>query len=295
MEPVIKNSTPPSPVQRQQQQPSTSLPIPPILRNPVQPTVQSAMRPSSLTATKNKEEEPARKWHKPVLISEDEEDSDSDSDGDSMILMDKKKDKGKGRAMDPKPKVQPRKALGFSPSSSASSPSSSSSSSTSSYSDHSTIAIPNISALTNKNADNQQTRLTIKIPLKRTIEQNSSTSPLTLITATNNNKKQRTLNSLIPTKKNAIEDLRRLGKFIKAWKQKDAEVCCVCYEDVTTASNPLVYCDNALCEVIVHKNCYRIRSQIGDEQNWYCDRCRPVNGASKHRDVVSTEYIKERE
>ncbi|KAI8081105.1 hypothetical protein BDF21DRAFT_451982, partial [Thamnidium elegans] len=98
--------------------------------------------------------------------------------------------------------------------------------------------------------------------------------------------KKRKISSDIPTKMEAIEELRQLGKFIKLWTQKDAEVCCVCFEDVTTQSNPLVYCDNALCEVIVHKNCYKIKSNIANSEHWYCDRCRPSNGVSVYRNVV---------
>lgn len=114
------------------------------------------------------------------------------------------------------------------------------------------------------------------IPQKR--KQPSSPTP-------HANKKKR-FNAFVPTKKEAVEELRQLGKFIKGWTHKDAEVCCVCFEDVTTSNNPLVYCDNALCEVIVHKNCYRIRNNIANADHWYCDRCRPVNGVSVYQNVV---------
>lgn len=103
--------------------------------------------------------------------------------------------------------------------------------------------------------------------------------------------KKRKMSSDIPAKTEAIEELRQLGKFTKLWTQKDAEVCCVCFEDVTTQSNPLVYCDNALCEVIVHKNCYKIKSNIANNEHWYCDRCRPSNGVSVYRNVVCFVYI----
>lgn len=100
--------------------------------------------------------------------------------------------------------------------------------------------------------------------------------------------KKRKTNTTLPNKKEAIEEVRKLGKFIKIWKQKDAEVCCICFQDVTTPSNPIVYCDNALCEAIVHKNCYNINKSIGKSEKWYCDRCKPVNGVSLHRPVVSS-------
>jgi hypothetical protein len=99
-------------------------------------------------------------------------------------------------------------------------------------------------------------------------------------------KKRKPNNIIIPSKRVAIEELRQLGKFVKIWKQKDAEVCVVCFEDVTTQSNPIIYCDNALCEAIVHKNCYKITKNIGKNENWYCDRCKPVNGKSIYRPVV---------
>ncbi|KAI7889366.1 uncharacterized protein EV154DRAFT_514890 [Mucor mucedo] len=98
--------------------------------------------------------------------------------------------------------------------------------------------------------------------------------------------KKKRFDSIVPSTQEAIEELRQVGKFIKGWTHKDAEVCCVCFEDVTTPLNPLVYCDNALCEVIVHKNCYRIRNNIANADHWYCDRCRPVDGVSVYRSVV---------
>lgn len=99
-------------------------------------------------------------------------------------------------------------------------------------------------------------------------------------------KTKRKMDTSIPTKAEAIEGMRQLGKFIKAWTQKDPEVCCVCFEDVTTELNPLVYCDNALCEVIVHKNCYKIRTNISESSHWYCDRCKTTNGEACYKNVV---------
>lgn len=103
--------------------------------------------------------------------------------------------------------------------------------------------------------------------------------------------KKKRFGVFVPTTKEAIEELRQIGKFIKGWTHKDAEVCCVCFEDVTTPTNPLVYCDNALCEVIVHKNCYRIRNNIANVDHWYCDRCRPVDGVSVYQNVVMNFFF----
>lgn len=199
-----------------------------------------------------------RKWHKPVVLSDedfdDEETETDDSDHSYVPVSYKKKDKGKGRAMEidtptPSPSQVQRPP-------------------TAAQSSHASSSRP-VDYVNN----------TFMLNLA------SPTPPPPTSTLI---KRKRKTKSLVPSKSEAIEDIRQLGKFIKLWKEKDAEVCCICYEDVTTHANPLYYCDNALCEVIVHKDCYKIQKFFGNEENWYCDRCRPVSGGpSLHRVVVS--------
>lgn len=202
-----------------------------------------------------------RKWHKPIDISDeefdDEETETDDSDHSFVPVPQKKRDKGKGRAMD----------IDIPPTSSS----------------RPTPKVQQSLAAQSSHASSSHHVEHVNNTFIRDLTSPTPPPPTSTLT-----KRKRKTNSSVPTKVEAIEDIRQLGKFIKPWKEKDAEVCCICYEDVTTQSNPLYYCDNALCEVIVHKNCYKIQKFIGDEENWYCDRCRPVGGGpSIHRVVVS--------
>lgn len=233
-------------------QPSSShirLPIP---YQPVIPATTSTTTTAAATAT--------RKWHKPVVISDDEFDDEEtetdDSDHSFVPVPQKKRDKGKGRAMEiDTPTPSPLR-------------------STSQMQRPSTAQSTHAPASRNMDYVNNTFMRDLTSP----------TPPPPSFTLM---KRKRKTKSLVPSKSEAIEDVRQLGKFIKPWKEKDAEVCCICYEDVTTHINPLYYCDNALCEVIVHKNCYRIQKFIGNEENWYCDRCRPVGGGPSIHRVVN--------
>lgn len=212
---------------------------------------------------------PVRKWHQPINISSP---STSEDDSEPSVIyanpiMNSKKGKEKEIIRVPSPSPSPI-ATTRDMSSSEESLDDTGSSSTESE-------ILPIMKPTKKSV----------LPQKR--KQQSLSPPL--ISEPTPHKKH--LGHIVPTTKEAIEELRQIGKFIKGWTHKDAEVCCVCFEDVTTPSNPLVYCDNALCEVIVHKNCYKIKNNIANADHWYCDRCRPEDGVSVYRNVVMYRYL----
>ncbi|RUS12675.1 hypothetical protein BC937DRAFT_87282, partial [Endogone sp. FLAS-F59071] len=64
------------------------------------------------------------------------------------------------------------------------------------------------------------------------------------------------------------------GKKDKGRKEDDPEVCCVCLDDTTGEDNVFVYCDTTDCEVCVHQDCYGIKELPGEDDPWYCDRCK---------------------
>lgn len=64
---------------------------------------------------------------------------------------------------------------------------------------------------------------------------------------------------------------------LQEWREDEPDNCCVCLSPSADEENLLLFCENPLCDVVVHQHCYGV-AEIPKDQ-WLCDKC-------QHREPV---------